>query len=682
MTRRLSQSNFYIIISTLAIALFGVSVWAASPLQIQMTSKQEKAARPKEADAVVLPEKFDFESVDSIIASMSDEQVRRLLIQELKKQAERDAIKPKSEEAVGGLAGFIENMKNTVGLIQDRIKYLQSADRIAVNDLPGLFTFLGRGENEKKPDAFKTILAIVLLFAVSLAITGSFAWFVGASFQRAEKFSSERSKGRFGGLALRALFDLFSIFILTVVTLAIFFIFMERNTPQRILVATYLSAFLIVMLVRLFSRFFLAPKDRNLRFLPMEDENALFLHRWILAIAIVGSFGWLTCGIFRVAGTSEAAHLTMVAAVGLVVIIMQIIMILQKRETVRQSLSKNLPNTGIRVQIARSWHRLAISALVLLWLFWSLNLLLVGVRPGAPGVKTLIIIPLYFLLDWALKEVLRVAFGIAAKPADVKNALKAIGAGENDTAALSEADIELPGVGADVEEKPEMVSGGSETAVKAEPPAVSPIYLSRAKRVIQSGSRVALAAFFIFYLMGIWGIEIQIGKTVARAGFNILIAVLICYVAWELVSAAIQKRLKQEIPDGEDDEKEEGGAGGSRIATLLVLLRKFMLSVLVIMATLIILSSIGVEIGPLIAGAGVVGLAIGFGAQTLVKDIIAGVFFLIDDAFRVGDYVDTGVAKGMVQHISLRSLKLRNLFGCVTIRIWKWSERSSKKRSI
>jgi small-conductance mechanosensitive channel len=630
-----------------------------------MTSKQEKAARPKEADAVVLPEKFDFESVDSIIASMSDEQVRRLLIQELKKQAERDAIKPKSEEAVGGLAGFIENMKNTVGLIQDRIKYLQSADRIAVNDLPGLFTFLGRGENEKKPDAFKTILAIVLLFAVSLAITGSFAWFVGASFQRAEKFSSERSKGRFGGLALRALFDLFSIFILTVVTLAIFFIFMERNTPQRILVATYLSAFLIVMLVRLFSRFFLAPNDRNLRFLPMEDENALFLHRWILAIAIVGSFGWLTCGIFRVAGTSEAAHLTMVAAVGLVVIIMQIIMILQKRETVRQSLSKNLPNTGIRVQIARSWHRLAISALVLLWLFWSLNLLLVGVRPGAPGVKTLIIIPLYFLLDWALKEVLRVAFGIAAKPADVKNALKAIGAGENDTAALSEADIELPGVGADVEEKPEMVSGGSETAVKAEPPAVSPIYLSRAKRVIQSGSRVALAAFFIFYLMGIWGIEIQIGKTVARAGFNILIAVLICYVAWELVSAAIQKRLKQEIPDGEDDEKEEGGAGGSRIATLLVLLRKFMLSVLVIMATLIILSSIGVEIGPLIAGAGVVGLAIGFGAQTLVKDIIAGVFFLIDDAFRVGDYVDTGVAKGMVQHISLRSLKLRNPRGMV-----------------
>ena len=61
----------------------------------------------------------------------------------------------------------------------------------------------------------------------------------------------------------------------------------------------------------------------------------------------------------------------------------------------------------------------------------------------------------------------------------------------------------------------------------------------------------------------------------------------------------------------------------------------------------------GINIGPLLAGAGVIGLAIGFGAQTLVKDIIAGIFFLIDDAFRVGDYIETGGLKGSVEHISL-----------------------------
>jgi small-conductance mechanosensitive channel len=72
-----------------------------------------------------------------------------------------------------------------------------------------------------------------------------------------------------------------------------------------------------------------------------------------------------------------------------------------------------------------------------------------------------------------------------------------------------------------------------------------------------------------------------------------------------------------------------------------------------------------VNIGPLIAGAGVIGLAIGFGAQTLVRDIISGVFFLIDDSFRVGDYVEAGQIKGTVEKISLRSMKLRHPRGMV-----------------
>ena len=80
---------------------------------------------------------------------------------------------------------------------------------------------------------------------------------------------------------------------------------------------------------------------------------------------------------------------------------------------------------------------------------------------------------------------------------------------------------------------------------------------------------------------------------------------------------------------------------------------------------LLLLASMGINIGPLLAGAGVIGLAIGFGAQTLVKDIIAGIFFLIDDAFRVGDYIETSGLKGTVEHISIRSLQLRSPRGPV-----------------
>ena len=81
------------------------------------------------------------------------------------------------------------------------------------------------------------------------------------------------------------------------------------------------------------------------------------------------------------------------------------------------------------------------------------------------------------------------------------------------------------------------------------------------------------------------------------------------------------------------------------------------------------LSSLGVEIGPLIASAGVIGVAIGFGAQTLVKDVISGVFYLLDDAFRVGEYIQSGNYRGVVESFSLRSVKLRHQNGplCVLL---------------
>jgi small-conductance mechanosensitive channel len=171
--------------------------------------------------------------------------------------------------------------------------------------------------------------------------------------------------------------------------------------------------------------------------------------------------------------------------------------------------------------------------------------------------------------------------------------------------------------------------------------------------------RIFLIAFLFFGSLRLWGIDISVGRMFTRSALSILLILLLSFITWQLIKARIDQKLKEEMPD-DDEEAEEGGAGGSRMGTLLVLLRKFVLAVMFVMVSLIILSSLGVNIGPLIAGAGVLGLAIGFGAQTLVKDIISGVFFLIDDAFRVGDFIEISGTKGMVEHISLRSLRLRN----------------------
>ena len=80
---------------------------------------------------------------------------------------------------------------------------------------------------------------------------------------------------------------------------------------------------------------------------------------------------------------------------------------------------------------------------------------------------------------------------------------------------------------------------------------------------------------------------------------------------------------------------------------------------------LLALTQLGIQIAPLLAGAGVFGLAISFGSQALVRDIVSGIFFMADDAFRVGEYIDTGRLKGTVERISLRSVQLRHQNGQV-----------------
>ncbi len=111
----------------------------------------------------------------------------------------------------------------------------------------------------------------------------------------------------------------------------------------------------------------------------------------------------------------------------------------------------------------------------------------------------------------------------------------------------------------------------------------------------------------------------------------------------------------------------EGGTAkvGTRAQTLLPLLRSVVAIATIVIVGLMVLSSFGINITPLLAGAGIVGIAVGFGAQSLVRDIFSGIFFLIDDAFRVGEYIEFGEIRGEVERISIRSLTLRHHRGAI-----------------
>jgi small-conductance mechanosensitive channel len=143
-----------------------------------------------------------------------------------------------------------------------------------------------------------------------------------------------------------------------------------------------------------------------------------------------------------------------------------------------------------------------------------------------------------------------------------------------------------------------------------------------------------------------------------RGAINAVVIVLLADFAWHLARAWIDCRLVEASASGGAEAEEVRRR--ARLRTLLPILKNVLLVVLIVMAGLMALSALGVEVGPLIAGAGVVGVAIGFGAQTLVKDIISGMFYLLDDAFRIGEYIISGSYKGTVESFSLRSIKLRH----------------------
>jgi moderate conductance mechanosensitive channel len=184
--------------------------------------------------------------------------------------------------------------------------------------------------------------------------------------------------------------------------------------------------------------------------------------------------------------------------------------------------------------------------------------------------------------------------------------------------------------------------------------------------VMNSGIRILVFAAATIATSAVWNIPLVqllrsptlIGQALAR-GLNIVVALLLVDLVWVWARTIIDGRLAtSRLPTA------DGADPGARVATLLPLLRKAIFALLGL-AGLITMSTLGLDIVPLLAGAGVGGIAIGLGAQTLVRDIVSGVFYLLADSFRVGEYIEFGEVRGTVEGISLRFLRVRHPRGAL-----------------
>jgi small-conductance mechanosensitive channel len=180
---------------------------------------------------------------------------------------------------------------------------------------------------------------------------------------------------------------------------------------------------------------------------------------------------------------------------------------------------------------------------------------------------------------------------------------------------------------------------------------------------------IALAAVWLGRMLGVETTAMMMSNEtminrVARGIIGGIVILLAADLLWHLVKAYIDGKLVDAPINGAVSDEEK--VKRARLQTLLPIFRNIIAVVIVVIGALMVLSGLGIEIGPLIAGAGVVGVAVGFGAQTIVKDVISGMFYLWDDAFRVGEYIESGSHKGVVEAFSLRSVKLRHHRGPLT----------------
>jgi small-conductance mechanosensitive channel len=182
-----------------------------------------------------------------------------------------------------------------------------------------------------------------------------------------------------------------------------------------------------------------------------------------------------------------------------------------------------------------------------------------------------------------------------------------------------------------------------------------------------AGASIAGAIAFACWIGGIawaWGIPLRTDAGQINGVWTVLLILLLARFGWVIICGFFDRRTAKERGSaGPAEPGDEGGAAGSRLGTLLPLFRSFLLITICVIVVMIVLSKIGVDIAPLFAGAGLVGMAIGFGSQSLVKDIFSGLFFLVDDAFRIGEYIETGGLRGTVEKISIRSMQLRHHTG-------------------
>ncbi len=377
----------------------------------------------------------------------------------------------------------------------------------------------------------------------------------------------------------------------------------------------FLNALVMLELGKVGLRFLLAPRHASLRPLPLDDTDANYWYFWLSRLVSLIGYTFLFVAPLVATTTTFAAARAVRVIVLMAALFIGIAIILQNRDGVRARLASAGRDWGhaarqVLLVLSRVWHVLAIVYLVALFAAWLSNPLTVLPFMLKATVQTGIAVLVGSLVMAFISRALR---GGMSLPQDVKARLPLLEARLN---------------------------------------AFIPSVLRVARTVVLVIVMLAIADAWAILDLEAWFAS-ETGRNVVGALVSTSLVLILGWLVYVAVSSWVEYRLSEDY----------GRAPSARERTLLSLFRNAFTVALVVLVGLLALSELGVNIGPLLAGAGVIGLAVSFGSQKLVQDIITGAFIQIENAMNEGDVVSLGSISGVVEKLTIRSVGIRDLDG-------------------
>ncbi|MEM1048266.1 MAG: mechanosensitive ion channel domain-containing protein [Pseudomonadota bacterium] len=425
-------------------------------------------------------------------------------------------------------------------------------------------------------------------------------------------------------LGLRFALDIASLIVFAITAHIALSVLMPSEKDLATAWSGIANLMILVLATAAVTRFLGAPSRPDLRLISATDETTRFFHRHMKIIAfIVGLINFLI--FFFVDNGIKLGELKLAFWVNLLLYAWIIQMVWRARQGITDILigGEADPSPG-QLRLARAWPIVTLVLVVLNWLL----------------IEVLVAAERYDLLRGQQNVTLAFILFAPAFDTMIRGLVRHIA-----------------------------------PPMQGEGPLAEQAHRRTKESYIRIGRGLMLAAGVVI-LANMWGLDVEtlrtdgFGAQIAAGLVEIILILAAGYILWEGVTLWVNRKLADEMTAaGHDPHADEGGeiggAGGSRLSTVLPLLLRVGQVSIIVITVLLGLAQIGINITPLLAGAGIVGLAIGFGAQTLVRDVVSGIFFLFDDAFRIGEYIEVGETRGTVEKISVRSIQLRHHRGAV-----------------